>query len=86
MLYYSPVGILIRTCGLEISFYSKIANFPFHGHEISFYLTVTNFLFPRKKNFQSFLMKSLLLPEHEFCYSLLKNTFHVVDMEFLIVS
>ena len=31
---------LIRNCGPEISFYSKIVNFPLCGHEICFYSTV----------------------------------------------
>ena len=33
MLQPSPV-VTIRTCGPEINFYSKIANFPLSGHEI----------------------------------------------------
>ena len=69
MLQYSPIGILIRTCGPEISFYSKIANFPLCAYEISFYSTITNFPFPWHEIFQSFLIKFLLLRRHEFCLS-----------------
>ena len=46
MLQHSPVGILIRTCGPKVSFYSKVANFPHFGHEICFYSTIANFPFP----------------------------------------
>ena len=54
MLWYSAIGILIRTRGLEISFYSKISNFPLCVYEIYFYLAITNFLSPGHDNLSQF--------------------------------
>ena len=36
MLQYSPAGTLIRTYGLEIKFYSEIANFHFVDMKYAF--------------------------------------------------
>ena len=62
MLRDSLVGILIRTCGTEVIFYSKMANFPVCGHEILFYSTITNF------PFKSFSMTSFRVFQLDFYY------------------
>ena len=66
MLQYSPVGTLMRTYGLEIKFYSKIANFHFVDMKYVFIQQLPIFYFFDIKSFRIFYLN--------FCYFVVLNS------------
>ena len=80
MLQYSPVGILIRTCGPEIIYYSKIANFTLRGHEILRDSPVKLFQFVDMK-YRKVLQLNFPLCGHEILYGSSGKRFHFLDMK-----